>query len=53
MAQKYVVDEYLSFNVISVQLARGNAAALNFLCTCKCKYGCPYDACFKPTVHIS
>ena len=30
LAQKYVLDEYLSFNIKSLKNARGNAAPKNF-----------------------
>ncbi len=50
LAQKYVIDEYLSFNVLSVELARGDATTQNFYLNRKSGSGCPYDPCFKSTV---
>ena len=45
-AQKYEIDEYLSFNVFQLYLARENANTQRFHCTCKSNSGCPFDTCF-------
>ncbi len=50
LAQKYVIGEYLSFNVLTLKLAWRDAVTQNFHFICKFETGCPYDACFKPTV---
>ena len=50
LAQKYEIDEYLSFNVFLLQMTRGNAVTQSFTAIVNQKYGCPLDTCFKPTV---
>ena len=46
LAQKYEIDEYLSFTVFLLYKARENAVTQSFHCTCKSKRGCPFDICF-------
>ena len=43
LAQKYEIDECLSFKVFYLQIARENAVPQSFHCNCKSKNGCPYD----------
>ena len=50
LAQKYEIDEYLSFNVFQLYLARENANTQSFHSNCNSKNGCPFETCFKPTV---
>ena len=52
LAQKYEIDECLSFNVFYLQIPWGNAVTQNFHCNCKSKNGRPFDTCFEPIVGI-